>query len=83
MIFMTPNKRVNKIRLFIEENIGESEFTNADDLFKQGIVNSMFAMELINFIETEFEFEICNEDLRIDNFRSINAMADLIEKNKS
>ncbi|KYC36599.1 D-alanyl carrier protein [Scytonema hofmannii PCC 7110] len=51
-----------------------------EDIFALGFVNSMFAMQLVLFIEQEFQLTIDNEDLEFDNFRSINAMTRLIER---
>jgi methoxymalonate biosynthesis acyl carrier protein len=51
-----------------------------EDIFTLGFVNSMFAMQLVTFVEHEFGLTIENEDLELDNFRSINAIAGLVEK---
>lgn len=49
-----------------------------DDIFALGFVNSMFAMQLIAFLESEFGITIENEDLDIANFRSLGAMEALV-----
>jgi methoxymalonate biosynthesis acyl carrier protein len=51
-----------------------------EDIFSLGFVTSMFAMQLVTFVEHEFSLTIENEDLELDNFRSINAIADLVGK---
>ncbi|WP_347839076.1 phosphopantetheine-binding protein [uncultured Draconibacterium sp.] len=80
---MTTTEQTQKIRDFLINHIGSDEFSDKEDLFKQGLVNSLFAMELVNFIETEFGFEISNEDLKLDNFRSVDALNTLVLKNKN
>jgi acyl carrier protein len=40
----------------------------------------MFAMQLVLFVEQEFKISIENEDLEIDNFNTINALVNLIER---
>ncbi|MFJ9648676.1 phosphopantetheine-binding protein [Streptomyces sp. NPDC004244] len=45
-----------------------------DDIFELGFVSSMFAMQLVSFIEHEFGITIENEDLELEYFRSINAL---------
>jgi acyl carrier protein len=50
------------------------------DIFASGLVNSLFAMQLVLFVENEFAIKIDNEDLTIDNFRTINALAELIDR---
>jgi len=51
-----------------------------DDIFALGFVNSLFAMELVVFVETTFGFTVPNEELRLDNFRTANAVAGLVER---
>ncbi|WP_297089096.1 acyl carrier protein [uncultured Draconibacterium sp.] len=80
---MTTTEQTQKIRDFLINHIGSDKFSDKEDLFKQGLVNSLFAMELVNFIETEFGFEISNEDLKLDNFRSVDALNTLVLKNKN
>ncbi|MDN5383309.1 phosphopantetheine-binding protein [Streptomyces sp. LB8] len=45
-----------------------------DDIFEHGFVSSMFAMQLVSFVEHEFGITIENEDLELENFRSISAL---------
>jgi acyl carrier protein len=53
-----------------------------EDIFRLGFVNSMFALQLVNFLEHEFRIEIDNEDLELDNFRSISAMRRFVERKR-
>ncbi len=66
------------IREFISGYIDNGSLTDDDDLFRTGYVNSLFAMELVAFVENRFCITIENEELNIDNFRSINALASLV-----
>jgi methoxymalonate biosynthesis acyl carrier protein len=54
-----------------------------EDIFSLGFVNSMFAMQLVTFLEHEFGLTIENEDLDLDNFRSIAALSGLVERKLS
>ena len=47
-------------------------------VFALGFINSLFAMELVLFIERTFELQIPNEELTLDNFCTIAAMAGLV-----
>jgi methoxymalonate biosynthesis acyl carrier protein len=40
----------------------------------------MFAMQLVLFIEKEFQVTIENEDLDLDNFKTINALINLLKR---
>jgi acyl carrier protein len=50
-----------------------------DDIFDLGFGNSLFAMELVDFIEQRFALRIEDDDLVMDNFRSIRSLVSLIE----
>lgn len=69
-----------RIREFLENHVGHNNFTESDDLFGDGLVNSIFAMELVNFVETEFDVIIDDEELKLDNFRSVDAISKLVTK---
>ncbi|BCK68544.1 hypothetical protein Srufu_024970 [Streptomyces libani subsp. rufus] len=50
------------------------------DLFADGGMSSLFAMELVVHIEQTFSIAIEGPDLRIDNFRTVNAMTALVHR---
>ncbi|MFI6225937.1 acyl carrier protein [Micromonospora echinospora] len=68
------------IHEFLARRFPQREIGTSDDIFAQGFVNSLFAMELVMFIERTFGVTIPNDLLRLDNFRSVAAMTDLLEK---
>ena len=70
----------DKIKKFLSQFFGNHDLQDDEDIFALGFVNSMFAMQLVLFIEKEFEIAIENEDLEFDNFRSINSMVSLVER---
>ncbi|CBN59219.1 MULTISPECIES: acyl carrier protein [Kamptonema] len=70
----------DKIKKFLSQFFGNHDLQDDEDIFALGFVNSMFAMQLVLFIEKEFEVTIENEDLEFANFRSINSMTALLER---
>ncbi|MGX1760969.1 acyl carrier protein [Streptomyces lydicus] len=54
------------------------EIEDDDDFFQLGFVNSMFAMQIVAFIEHEFDITLEDEDLVPANFRSIRALENFI-----
>ncbi len=74
------NENKARLKTFLTRYIHNYELKDDTDIFGGGLVNSLFAMQLITFLEKEFAITIENEDLKLDNFRTINAMATLIEK---
>ena len=51
-----------------------------DNLFESGIVNSLFAVQLMTFIEKTFAIEVEMDDLDIENFKSLNATTAFVMK---
>lgn len=72
-----------KLRAFLARHISSRTITDDDQIFALGFVNSMFAMQLVLFLEKNFKIAIANEDLELANFQSINAMATLVERKTS
>lgn len=50
------------------------------DIFASGSVSSLFAMELVVFLEEAFDVEIAGRDLRLDNFRTVRTMVELVRR---
>jgi methoxymalonate biosynthesis acyl carrier protein len=61
------------LREFILRSVRIPALGDDEDLFESGIVNSLFAVRLMTFVEKTFAIEVAMEDLEIDNFRSLNA----------
>lgn len=66
------------IKNFFSEFIGDVELEDGDDYFESGIVNSLFAMQLVLFVEKTFEIQLTGEDLDIKKINTINAVVDLV-----
>ncbi|MEH2349565.1 MAG: acyl carrier protein [Nostoc sp.] len=69
-----------KIKTFLSKIFGNHDLQPDEDIFALGFVNSMFAMQLVLFVEQEFKITIENEDLEFENFRTINSIANLVER---
>lgn len=80
---MTVEKITETVRVFLSQFISETNIDEDQDLFESGLLNSLFAMQLVIFLEKEYEFQIGNEDLNISNFKSLNAITTFVMKKKS
>ena len=49
------------------------------DLFKGGYVNSLFALEVVMFLEKEFKIKIKNKDITEANFKTVEQIAKTVE----
>lgn len=61
------------VRGFISSSIAIAQFDDDDNLFERGIVNSLFAVQLMTFVEKAFALDVGVDDLDIENFKSVNA----------
>ena len=76
-----------KIREFIENHLVISEddgiLKDDDNIFELGFVDSLFALQLVNFIEEKFEIGVEDSDLDITNFSSIKNIVTFIKHKKN
>ncbi|HEX6751946.1 MAG TPA: acyl carrier protein [Longimicrobium sp.] len=64
-----------RLREFVSRFFRGHDLQDGEDIFATGYVNSMFAMQLVQFVEGEFGVTVESEDLDLDNFRSIDALS--------
>lgn len=73
------------VREYITDNIikfDDDTFSDSDNIFSMGFVNSLFAMKLLDFIEKKFEIKVEDDDIEISNFSSIDNIVNLIHRKK-
>lgn len=68
------------VRNFIVSSVSIRRLNDDDDLFESGIVNSLFAVQLMTYIEKTFGIEVGMDDLDIENFKSLNATTAFVLK---
>jgi len=68
------------IRRFVTRSINIPDLRDDDDLFESGLVNSLFAVQLMTFLEKTFAIEVEADDLDIRNFRSLEAATNFVAK---
>jgi methoxymalonate biosynthesis acyl carrier protein len=52
-------------------------------LFESGIVNSLFAVQLMTYLEKTFRIEVTMDDLSLENFESINSTSSFVLSKKN
>ena len=70
------------VRGFLLSSINLPELNDEDNLFESGIVNSLFAVQFMTFIEKTFVLNVEMDDLDIENFKSLNAATAFVMKKK-
>ena len=71
---MSEETIMTKILEFLGQFIRDTDIDADLNLFESGLVNSLFAMQLLLFVEQEFGIEVTNEDLDYKNFHTLNAI---------
>lgn len=62
---------------FLAEQV-KTEVAPDQDLFGSGLVSSMFAMQLVVHLEEAYDIAIIGGELKLDNFRTVQAMTGLV-----
>lgn len=62
---------LDNLRSFLASALPGVDLDIHDDYFEQGNANSLFALELVTFVEREFSVVVEVEDLDLDNFRTL------------
>lgn len=74
------NPITDQIVGFVTSRFPQAEISETEDIFSLGYINSLFAMELVMFVEKTFEVTIPNDELHIDNFRTAATMTELVSR---
>ena len=72
-----------KIKQFLSRFFRQHDLQPDEDIFALGFVNSLLAMQLVAFVEKEFGITVTDEDLDLDNFRSLAAMDALVARKRT
>jgi acyl carrier protein len=77
---MSTDEIKQKTKSFLTGNFKYLELNDDDDIFSLGLANSLFAMQMVMFVEKEFRLTVADDDLLIDNFRSVNAVLNFVTR---
>jgi methoxymalonate biosynthesis acyl carrier protein len=71
------------VREFIAQRTGGARIDDEEDMFANGLVNSLFAVQLVIWIERNFGTPIEGADLDFTNIRSVSAIASFIDRKRT
>lgn len=75
----TVNERV---RAFLVEHfplVRKRGLNDDESLFQNGLVDSLGVVEVVTFLEREFQITVTDEDLLPENFESIECIGDFVQ----
>ena len=70
----------SRVRTYVSRFFRNHDLQDDEDIFALGFINSLAALQLVQFLEKEFGVAIGDEDLELDNFRTLNSMDQLLER---
>lgn len=73
-------KTREEVRAFIISQTGVEDLDDSLNIFEAGYVNSLFAMQLVNYLEEHFGLQVENEDLDFSNFKSVDAITAFVDQ---
>ncbi|MFD9734945.1 acyl carrier protein [Umezawaea sp. NPDC059074] len=73
----TPDTIEQELIEFLETRT-KTGWTATRDLFGEGGLSSLFAMELVVHLEQRYGIAIAGADLKLANFRTVKVMAELV-----
>ena len=72
----------NTIKEYINSNANVTDIEDVCVIFEEGIVSSLFAVQLMIFLEKTFSIKIRMDDLNLENFKSISEIANFVTEKK-
>jgi acyl carrier protein len=70
------------LRGFLAQFMPGRQLADGEDIFESGFVTSLVAVELVTFVEGQLGVALADDDLVLDNFRSIDAVAGLVARRR-
>jgi acyl carrier protein len=77
---MNKKEIKEKIRNFLSLHLKSSNFDDNTELFSSGLLTSLFAMQLILYVEKEYKIVVESQDLDFVNFNTVNGISNFVIK---
>lgn len=76
------NEKIIEILVNVLDLEGDSQMIGEDDDLTEIGLNSLNAIEIVVNLESEFDIQVDDDDLLIDNLASVKLLRELIERYK-
>jgi methoxymalonate biosynthesis acyl carrier protein len=80
---MSTDETSSRIRRIVTALCSTEDLRDDTDIFRLGLLSSLYALRLVESIEREFGVTIANAELNLANFSSIEAIARLVARLRS
>lgn len=72
-----------EVGAYVLERLDGMHIDDDENLFERGYVNSLFAVQLVMWIERTFDVPMEGTDLDIANIESVSAIASFVERKRA
>ncbi|WP_113672061.1 acyl carrier protein [Vallitalea guaymasensis] len=79
---MSRDEIKDKLLEYVREKLQSEEITETTQLESIDEFSSIFVVELILFIEENFDLEVSYEDYNMENYSDVTSIIDLVIRNK-
>lgn len=79
---MTRDEIKQKVTEFLTRSLRNKELGEDENIMELGLVHSLFMIQLIMFIEKNFQVEIDDDDLDMEQIGTVRQIVSLIERNQ-
>ncbi len=79
---MNRDEIKDKLLEYVREKLQSEEITETTQLESIDEFSSIFVVELILFIEENFDLEVSYEDYNMENYSDVTSIIDLVIRNK-
>jgi acyl carrier protein len=69
-----------QVREFLQGHLSSQRFADDENIFEAGLVNSLFAVQLVAFVENSLGVKVEDIDLDLANFNSVNAICGFVKQ---
>ena len=76
----------HSVRQFITNHFPlarKRKLEDTDPLIESGVIDSLGVLDVVAFIEEEFQIKVEDEDLTADNFQNISKIASFVSKKRN
>lgn len=67
------------IKNFLARYVNIDEINEDTNLYEEGLVNSLFAMQLIMFLEDQFQIRVQNDEIQLKNFATWRSIVQFVQ----
>ncbi|HXI09863.1 MAG TPA: phosphopantetheine-binding protein [Thermodesulfobacteriota bacterium] len=81
---MNMNERIKQFILTeVCPDANITEIGDAEPLISSGILDSLGILKILSFLDEEFGIDLSSDEIKHDNFSTVNSICELITKNSA